>query len=243
MAAPTRKTVGVLGGLGPEATLDFFAKVIRATPASCDQEHLHLIIDNNPQVPDRNRAIAGQGPSPGPALADMARRLEAAGAEFLVMVCNAAHAFAAEITQAVSIPLVSIIDETVAAALRQRPQLTRTGVLAASGCLEAGLYQRAFAAQGVTALVLAGEQQARFMDLLYRIKAGDKGEAVKAGMLELALALHDRGAELIVAGCTEVPLVLAEGDLPCPLVSSSDVLAERTVAYATGAAELPEGRA
>ncbi|MEJ2289679.1 MAG: aspartate/glutamate racemase family protein, partial [Deinococcales bacterium] len=84
-----RLTVGVLGGLGPEATLDFFAKVLARTPARTDQDHLHLLIDNDPGVPNRNDAVAGRGPSPGPRLATMARRLEAAGADFLVMVCNA----------------------------------------------------------------------------------------------------------------------------------------------------------
>lgn len=238
-----------MGGLGPEATLDFFAKVLRATGARSDQEHLHLIIDNDPTVPDRNDAVAGRGPSPGPALAAMARRLEAAGADFLVLVCNAAHAFQADVVGAVSIPFVSLIDEACAEVARRAPAARAVGVLASSGCLDARLYHSVLARDGRAVLAPEGEDRERFMSLLYRIKAGDAGEGVRAGMRELAFGLIDRGAEAVVAGCTEVPLVLterdlvlAERDLPRPLVSSTDVLVDRTVRYARRELPLPGRR-
>lgn len=238
------RTVGVLGGLGPEATLDFFAKVLRRTPAANDQEHLHLIIDNDPGVPDRNDAVAGRGPSPAPRLAAMARRLEGAGADFLVMVCNAAHAFQDAIVEAVAIPFVSIIDETVEATLARVPETRCVGVLAAEGALDAGLYQRAFRTRGVTALVPEGDDRVRFMDLMYAIKRGDKGAEVARGMLDLARALREAGAEALVAGCTEVPLVLTQdalddAALELPLVASTDALVEATVAIALGERPLP----
>lgn len=240
-----RRTVGVLGGLGPAATLDFFAKVLARTPAERDQEHLHLIIDNDPAVHNRNDAVAGRGPSPAPRLAAMARRLEGAGADFLVMVCNAAHAFQGAIVEAVAIPFVSIIDETVDATLSIAPEARCVGVLAAEGALDAGLYQRAFRARGVTALVPEGEDRARFMDLMYAIKGGDKGAEVARGMLRLARALHEAGAEALVAGCTEVPLVLTQdtlrgAGLELPLVASTDALVEATVAIGLGDRPLPE---
>ena len=233
-----QKTVGVIGGLGPAATLDFFAKVLAETKADSDQEHLHLLIDNNPKVPNRNEAVAGTGPSPGPTLAASARALEQAGVDFLVMVCNAAHAFQRDITEAVGIPFVSIIEETVTATLAKLPGVKTVGVLASSGCLDASLYQKAFAEQDITALVPTGEERDTFMTLLYRIKAGDKD--VKGAMLELANSLITQGAEAVIAGCTEVPLVLFEADLNVPLVNSTDVLVESTVAYATGLKELPK---
>lgn len=227
------KTVGVLGGLGPEATLDFYAKVIALTPAQKDQDHLHLIIDSNPKVPNRNEALAGMGPSPGPQLAEMALRLERAGADFLVMACNAAHAFQTDIEAVITVPFVSITKETVRATLLENPKLKRVGVLASSGCLEANLYQAAFAKQGVEVLSLKGAERETFMTLLYRIKSGDKGTEVRKIMCALAELLISEGAEAIVAGCTEVPLVLVPNTLFCPLVDSSAVLAERTVFYAT----------
>ena len=225
-------TVGVLGGLGPEATLDFYAKVIALTPATRDQEHLHVIIDSCPQVPNRNEAVAGTGPSPGPALAAMAKRLESAGADFLVMACNAAHAFQAYIEAAVSVPFVSIIDETVRATVERCPGVQQVGVLGSSGCLDARLYQSVFARHGIGVVVPEGAERESFMNLLYRVKAGDKGAAVRAAMQTLTESLVARGARAVVAGCTEVPLVLGQDVLPVVMVDSSAVLAERTVYYA-----------
>ncbi len=239
MSKITSKTVGVLGGLGPAATLDFYAKVIALTPAARDQDHLHLIIDSNPAVPNRNEAVAGTGPSPGPALVAMAERLERAGADFLVMVCNAAHAYQGDIEAAVSVPFVSIIKETCDAAVRKVPGLKKVGVLGSSGCLDAGLYQTAFAERGVRAIVPEGADREIFMTLLYRIKAGDKGADVQDTMRALAESLIGEGAQAIVAGCTEVPLVLSRDSLPCPLINSTDVLAERTVYYALNGLPTP----
>lgn len=239
-AQKKRKTVGVLGGLGPEATLDFFAKVLAATRAKTDQEGLRLLIDNNPGVPNRNEAVAKTGPSPAPHLAEMARGLERAGADFLVMVCNAAHAFGKDIEAAVNIPFVSLIEETVRATLHSVPNLTRVGVLGSSGCLDSLLYPHAFAPHGVDVLVPEGEARERFMTLLYRIKAGDKGEEVRSGVRALAEELIQEGADALVAGCTEVPLVLFQGDVNVPLINSTDALVDAAVHYATGARALPE---
>jgi aspartate racemase len=236
MNETTSKTVGVLGGLGPAATADFFSKIVRATPAATDQEHLHIIIDNNPKVPNRNEAVAGTGVSPAPVLAEMARRLETAGADFLVMVCNAAHAFQAAITEAVDVPFVSIIEETSDAVKMQLPTRAKVGVLASSGCLDSHLYQEALAARGLHALVPEGASKDAFMTLLYRIKSGD--DDVRADMRQLAEHFIDQGAQAIIAGCTEVPLVLSSSDLSVPLINSTDVLVARTIAYATGEADL-----
>ena len=226
------RVVGVLGGLGPEATLDFYAKVLSLTPAERDQDHLHLIIDSNPAVPNRNEAVAGTGPSPGPLLGAMAAGLEKAGADFLVMVCNAAHAYQHDIEAAVSIPFVSLIEETCEATLRAVPGVKKVGVLGSSGCLDAGLYQSTFAERGVTTLVPQDAERELFMKTLYRIKAGDKGNDVRDTMRGLAETLIAEGAQAVVAGCTEVPLVLDGDALTCPLIDSTAVLAERTVFYA-----------
>jgi aspartate racemase len=228
----------VIGGLGPEATLDFFAKVLANTPAANDQDHLHVLIDNNPRVPDRNAAVAGTGPSPALALADMARRLEAAGADFLVMPCNAAHAFADAIREAVAIPFVSIIAETRDEVVRRFSDARRVGVLASRGCIDAWLYQEAFAEHGLDVIVPGDDEVTQFMELVYRIKSGDRTAAVTNGIQTVAEGLVQLGAEVIVGGCTEVPLVLGEGDALWPLVNSTDVLVARTIQYARGDTEL-----
>jgi aspartate racemase len=225
------RTIGVIGGMGPAATVDFFAKLVAATGAERDQDHLRILIDNNPRVPDRNGAIAGIGPSPGPQLAESARGLQRAGADFLVIACNTAHAFQADIEAAVSIPLLSMIDATVDAAMDDGAR--RVGVLAADGCRRARLYQNAFEARGVNALFLADEAQLDFMNLLYRIKAGDIGDDVRRRMAAMALSLNARGAQAVIAACTEVPLVLPPDTLAVPVISSTDALVARAVRFAT----------
>jgi aspartate racemase len=226
------KTVGVIGGMGPAATLDFCARVLALTPAQVDQDHLRLLVDNNPKVPDRNRAIAGEGPSPAPVLAAMARGLDLAGAELLVMPCNAAHAFVGAVLEASDLPFVDIIKSTVDATRETVPQARTVGVLGSSGCLDAELYQAAFATFGIAVEVPETESRERFMALLYAIKRGETDAAAKAGMIAVAHDLIARGAEAIVAGCTEVPLVLDAGDLPVPLIDSTDALAKATIAAA-----------
>ncbi|MFC7626353.1 aspartate/glutamate racemase family protein [Paraburkholderia humisilvae] len=146
--------IGVLGGMGPRATADFFTKLIAATPAECEQDHLRVHIDSNPQVPDRSEAIAGRGESPGVALAAMAAGLEHAGADFLVMPCNTAHAFEPEIRAAVRVPFVSMIDEACAGCDHVFPSAQRFGLLATRGCIEARLYQNAFTRIGRTTVAL-----------------------------------------------------------------------------------------
>jgi aspartate racemase len=242
MTAP-RRTVGVLGGMGPAATIDFMAKVLRHSqatrgPGGREQDDVRLIVDSNPAVPDRNAAVAGTGPSPGPALAAMARGLAQAGADFLVMPCNAAHAFAAEIVAATPLPFVHLIDETAFAVRRDFPQARRVGLLAVDATARARLYEQALAPLGIVPLTPEGAAHARFMEGIWAIKAGDLaagGVAVRAAAADLV----QRGAELIIAGCTEVPLVLDADSLDVALVDATDVLARQTVAYARGAALPP----
>lgn len=236
---PRDLTIGVLGGLGPQATLDFFAKVLELTAAPTDQDHLHLIIDNNPKVPNRNAAIAGDGPSAGPALAAMAGRLERAGAELLVMPCNTAHAFLGDIRAACALPFASIIDETIAELARLQPAIGRVGLLTAGGCRDARLYERALEAAGLRPVTTTAAQQADFMAALYAIKSGRRDESTRAIMCRLGEALIEAGAETVIAGCTEVPLVLADGDLSRPLIDSTAVLAAATVAYGKRRRPLP----
>lgn len=234
-----QKIVGVLGGMGPEATVDFMAKVIAATPARRDQDHIRMLVDHNPSVPNRQAAILAGGKDPGPALAEMAARLEAAGAEFLVIPCNTAYVFEDSIKAAANIPLVSIIDVTIAEIGKQAPGARKIGILATDGCLAAGVYQNALEARGFRPLVPESDEMTQLMALIHDIKGGDSGASSTAGMRDIAAALCERGAEAVIAGCTEIPLVLNQSMLPVPLIASTDVLAEHTVALARGEAPLP----
>lgn len=237
--AEAARIVGVLGGMGPDATVDFMAKVIALTPAEKDQDHLHMLVDHNPTVPNRQTAILADGEDPKPALAAMAQRLQEAGAEFLVMPCNTAYVFQDAITTATSIPLVSIIDVTIDVIAKQSPAVTKVGILATDGCLAAGVYQKPLVAAGFEPILPNDNELINLMALLNKVKGGYQGEVISGAMRKLGQALESRGAQAIIAGCTEIPLVLDATMLDVPLISSTDVLAQVTVQLARGELPLP----
>jgi aspartate racemase len=227
------KTVGVLGGMGPDTTVDFMARVIALTPTQREQDHVRMIVDHNPRCPSRQDAMLRDGEDPGPTLAAMAAGLETAGADFLVMPCNTAHAFRASIEAATTIPLVSIIDVTVSACANYKA----VGVLATSCCLDSHLYQNALAKNNIQAVIPDDEEVDLLLNLINRVKTGDRSSACARQLQILAESLTQKGAKAIVAGCTEIPLLLHESMLSVPLISSTDVLAGTTVRIARG--ELP----
>lgn len=219
-------TLGVLGGMGPAATLDFLAKIQAFTPAQSDQDHIRVLVDINPKVPDRNTP----GSLEGPVLAEMAGALRGAGADVLAIACNTAHAHAGLIQRASGLPLIDMI-ETGARAARDTGAM-RAGVLGTKGALK--LYREYLAAQAMGLVTLDAEKQEAFMALLYRIKGGDTGAEVRKGMKALAKSLMADGAEVVIAGCTEVPLVLSPADLHGALIDPGELLAKRCVAVCLG---------
>jgi len=228
------RVAGVLGGMGPDATVDFMSKVIALTSGRSDQDHIRMIVDHNPKVPNRQAAILEGGEDPGPELARMARGLEAAGAEFLVMVCNSAHAFLEPIRQATALPLVSIIEVTLQEVLESAPGARRAGLLATDGLTASGIYQGALEASGLEPVLPGDEDSRSLMALIRKIKAGNRGEEVAREMGALAELLASAGADVIIAGCTEIPLVLNAPVITVPVISSTDALARKTVALARG---------
>ena len=214
------KVLGVLGGMGPAATVAFLARVQALTPADGDADHIRVVMDLNPQVPDRNTR-------PGEAEAElgrMAMRLKAAGAEVLAMPCNTAHAQKPGILKA-GLPFIDMIAETTAATTAIGAGAV--GILATPG--GEALYGAALTATGIRPVVLQGDDRAAFMACVYGVKRGDVGVDNRAAMARLGQALVARGAEAVSAGCTEVPLLLATADVSVPLVDSAEVLATACV--------------
>jgi len=240
--AGVARVVGVIGGMGPEATVDFMSRVIALTPAACDADHVRMIVDNNPKIPDRQAAIRGDDTEVRSVLTATALQLQASGAEFLVMPCNTAHAFIGDAIEAVSIPFVHIVEETAREIGASHPQVMRVGILATIACRVSGVYQSALQATGKSVIFPSDDDEQECMRLIARIKAGDAGDEVRKRMTVLAERLIDAGAEVVVAGCTEIPLVLTDDVIQVPLISSTEVLAKRTVALATGIVELPTPR-
>lgn len=225
------KVLGVLGGMGPAATLDFLTKLQAFTPAQRDQDHIRVIVDINPQVPDRNDPFA----KPGPVLAEMAGALRGAGADVLAIACNTAHAYADLVSRSAGLPLIDMIG-TAAKAARDTGA-RRAGVLGTKQAIK--LYREYLAAQGMGLVTLPQEAQEGFMALLYKIKGGDTGPQVRQAMADLAQILAAEGAEAIIAGCTEVPLVLSQADTRLPLIDAGELLAKRCVAVCLGLEPAP----
>jgi len=200
------KAVGIIGGMGPAATIEFFRRLVAATPAAIDQAHLRILIDNNPHVPDRTAAIFGRGPDPGPALADMARGLALSGADFLTMPCNTAHVFRAAILEAVFIPFIDMIEEAA-----QVIAVKTVGLLATTGTVHSELYQEACDRRGIELVSPSDEDQELVMDIIRRVKAGGSEASVSDHTAAIVARLADRGAEAVIAGCTEISLIPGDG--------------------------------
>jgi aspartate racemase len=223
------RVLGVIGGMGPAATVAFLHRVQALTPAGGDADHIRVVMDLNPQVPDRN-ARPGEAEA---VLGEMARGLKAAGAQVLAMPCNTAHAQAAGI-RAAGLPFIDMIAATADAAVDATigGGGRRIGVLATPG--GEALYQAALAERGAEAVLLAGEDRAAFMAAVYGVKRGEVGPEARAEMRRLARALGAAGAVALIAGCTEVPLLLAAGDVDLPLTDSAEVLARACVEACLG---------
>ena len=136
----TKKTIGILGGMGPEATVDCFAKIIKCTPAKKDQDHLRVLIDSNPKIPDRPAAIIGKGKSPVPAMVQGCHSLQLAGADFIIIPCVAAHFFLEEVRQQARLPILSIFDEVAETIAREHPRMQAVGILAISATINSGRF-------------------------------------------------------------------------------------------------------
>jgi len=226
------KVIGILGGMGPEATIDLFRKIVESTPARSDQEHLRIIIDNNPKIPDRTAALLHGGEDPTPLLRATARNLERAGADLLVMPCNSAHLFYDRIAEAVSIPILHIADEAVEEALRRFPGIQAVGILATTATARLGLYHRRFEARGIRALSPSDADQEIVQGVIFSVKAGDKGAAVRERIRGVAESMAARGAQLLLTACTELPLILQDGDVSVPVLDPTLALARAAVRHA-----------
>jgi aspartate racemase len=239
--APTGRgadIIGVLGGMGPLATLDFLHKMLRATPAQSDQEHVPVVVSSIPQVPDRTAAFRGEGESPLAAMVASGRRLADAGAGLVVVPCNTAHLWFDELQPALGLPMLHLVDaalaECAALAVKGAP-VTRIGLLATDATLASGLYTNRTPAGSRLQWLMptAAEMLELVMPGVVAVKAGDLAEAGRL-LHAAAAALVRRGAQALVLGCTEIPLVLrtdAPTPPPVPVIDATEALARQAVAW------------
>ena len=219
-AAPLAKRtrpfrIGVVGGVGPAATVDFLDKIVRNTPASRDQEHLKVVVEQNPQIPDRTAHLLRREADPTIALYAACKRLEAAGADIAAIPCNTAHAFVGRIQPFLSIPIVNMLRETAGYIRQNHGGCAKVGLLATSGTIESRVYHDVIVPAGFELIVPDAENQERVMNAIYGprgVKAGFTEGECHDDLLAALASLVRRGADVIILGCTELPLLLAQND-------------------------------
>ncbi|WP_101773045.1 cysteate racemase [Peptostreptococcus faecalis] len=222
------KTVGVLGGLGPMATVYFYDLVVEMTEASIDQEHVDMIIINRATTPDRTAYIVGKSDdSPLDQIVEDAKRLEAAGVDFIVLTCNTAHYFYEEISKSVNVPLLNMVEETVQHAIDDGHK--KIGILATTGNIQTKLYQNMCEAKKVDYYVVDEEIQNKVMKIIYEdVKAGKKANMNTFN--EIIDDLKSNGCDCAILGCTELSIIKKDKKLPNDFyVDSSEVLARQVI--------------
>ncbi|QAS53064.1 aspartate/glutamate racemase family protein [Halobacillus litoralis] len=225
------KIIGILGGMGPEATAECYLKIIRATKANKDQEHYRVIIDSNAKIPDRTEAISGRGENPVPQMVDAAKNLEKLDVDVACIPCMTAHFFIDEVQKAISFPLLNAFLELKKFISDYYPGATKIGVLATTGTLETGLFQKYFDHLEVIHPTPITQNE-KVMRAIYGedgIKSGNTEGAPLELLKGASQELLDNGAEVIISGCTEIGLVLKSSHLPVPLIDPMEVVANVVV--------------
>jgi aspartate racemase len=203
------KVAGILGGMGPEATVDLMRRIIRNTPADDDVDHVRCLVDNNPKVPSRIRALLeGGGEDPGPVLADMARRLESWGADFLCIACNTAHVYFDRVRDAVRIPVLNMTELAADAACGAVPGVRKAGIMASPAVRITRLYTDLLEARGVEPVYPDPDVEADLLALIREVKRGSTGNAAEARLRSVVAHLRDKKADVVIAACTELGIVL-----------------------------------
>nr|MDT0250712.1 amino acid racemase [Endozoicomonas sp.] len=198
--------LGILGGMGPLATVDFMQKVIALSQATTDQEHMPMLVHNVPQIPDRSTCILQGGEDPFPALLGGLKRLEQAGAQCIVIPCNTAHYWFSALQEQASVRMISIVD--VVCNELSRLGIRQAGLMATNATIAADIYKKRIQKINGQCLVPDDLGQQQVMTAIYDIKA-DRLEQGAQGMEAIFNTLIDAGAEAVILGCTEIPIGLA----------------------------------
>jgi len=225
--------VGVIGGMGPDATIELMQRVVSKTPASDDQDHIHMIVDNNPKVPSRIKALLdGKGEDPTPVLVAMGQRLEQAGADFLVMPCNTAHNYWQALNDAVSIPMWNLVSLTLNAVQKELDEKPyKVGLLASPALRKIGLYQTWCDKYDFE--LLHPKDESKQLEVIRAVKMGDQTDSQVEALNVLAAQLVSAGAQVIVLGCTEFSILYERISSVVPIVDGLEVLANEVVAACT----------
>lgn len=227
MTVATQPVVGVIGGMGPEATVDLMRRVIAATPATDDIDHIRMLVDNNSKVPSRMKALIDRnGEDPTPVLVGMAKGLVSSGADFLVIPCNTAHHYLPAIQGAVPVPVADMIGLSVARFGRELGSQPRIGLLASPAVRLTGLFARRCEAAGIEVLWPEGGDDAAVLAVIKAVKAGRPTDGLMTAYRGAAGNLARRGAGVLVIACTELSVAGGLDGLGVPWIDTLDVLVD-----------------
>lgn len=226
-----KKSIGILGGMGPLATADLFIKIVNATKADCDNEHIRVYIDSDAAIPDRTAAILRGGEDPVEEMTSALRHLEACGASCIIMPCNTAHYYLPRLQERTQTPILDMLEISARRCAELYPG-KRCAVLATRGTLETGIYSRALERAGVPFLLPDEEERDVLMHLIYDVvKASKPLTPEKETWRALLDGLRGRGAEFFVLGCTEMPIVANTLEIEGPFVDPTAELARAAIQF------------
>lgn len=224
-----KKTVGIIGGMGPGATALLFQKLIDYTDAKSDAEHIHVVIDNDTAIPDRTAAILRGDSTPAKFICESGKKLEVFGAELLLIPCNTSHYFYDYIQTQLKVPVVNMIAETAKVCLENG--YSKVGILATTGTCKTKTYDRELKKFGIQAVYPDDDGQKKIMEIIYdQVKAGKPVNALIIDQTLKKMAVQ--GAQAFILGCTELPFAIKNGDFGYHFLDSLDILARRAVILA-----------
>ena len=226
------KTIGILGGMGPMATCDLMKKIINNTAAVCDQEHIRICVDSNTNIPDRTAAILGQGKDPRPEMIKSAVRLQGMGADVIIVPCNTAHYFLEDVQKCVDTPILHMLRET--AKVLQSQGIQTAAILATDGTLQSGLYDRELKRSGISPVYPIANDQKMIMSLIYDYVKAGKAFPFPEQLQAMQNRLKQQGAQVMILGCTELPIAFAQEKTILPSIDPTNVLAQAAIRYVNG---------
>jgi aspartate racemase len=221
------KVVGILGGMGPMSTVDLMRMITEGTPVHHEREHLRILVDSRPQIPDRPAALLGTGESPVPMMQESARMLEQWGADLLAIPCNTAHGFLAQVQEAVGVEIVDMIGLVGRELACTFPEGTPVGLLATAAAGKARVFHDKLPHFEILTPA-PGVHDALVATAILQVKLGDPLEEAREKLLRAVESLQPEPKALI-AGCTEVELALADADIPFPVILPMTLLAREIV--------------
>lgn len=225
-----KKTAGIIGGMGPQATIDLFQKIVSNTVSNSDNEHIHILIDNNTDIPDRTKSILANSDLPLKYLSESAKNLESIGADFLAMPCNTAHFFYERLSKEVNIPIINMIEET-AKYLKAKGD-TKLLLLATIGTVKTNIYQNIFNKYDLEIVTPEVNFQNEIMSAIYDfVKEGKPYTNIQKFKEYLNEALKNN-IDNVILGCTELPILFSDNKLEYKVVDPTLVLAKTIISRA-----------